>query len=311
MFYVYVYKDPRPTKNLQVVYVGKGTGDRLYAHWRKRVHNNKAFGAFLALLRKLDLDPVIEQVAEFQDEAEAFAEEMRLIAVYGRRDLKTGTLFNLTDGGEGFAGAVRTEEWAGNISAALSTPEQASRNAEAAKARWQDPTYRERVVARIREAMKDPEVHARREAAKAAFNQTPEFKETMRKVAAANWESDEYVARVVDGQRKVQGTAEARRVKSENSKRLWAEKGVVIAASIQKARATPEAKAKTAAQSKARWADPELAARMSAAAKKTANDPAVKAAKAAATKARWADPEWRAKMSAARAAKKLAAANPA
>jgi hypothetical protein len=310
MFYVYVYKDPRPTKNLQVVYVGKGYGDRMYAHWKKRVHNNRGFGAFLALLRRNDLEPVIEKVADYEDEAEAFAEEMRLISLYGRRDIKTGTLFNLTGGGEGVVGALRTDEWKSNISEAHLSPEKAKENSARMKALWTTPEYRDRVVTKIRAAMQDPEVHARREAAKAQFNQTPEFRETMRNVAAANWADKEYAAKVAEGQKKVQGTPEARAMKSKNSAAGWADEEVrqKRQEGIKKARSSAESRAKTVAQAKAMWSDPEYVAKQVAFNKEMANRPEVKAAKSAASKARWADPEWKAKMMAARAAKKLAAA---
>jgi hypothetical protein len=310
MFYVYVYRDPRPTKNLQVVYVGKGVGDRMYAHWRKRVHKNKGFGSFLALLRRNNLEPVIEKVSEYADEAEALAEEMRLISLYGRRDIKTGTLFNLTDGGEGFAGVVRTEEWRVNISQALRSTETAKESSARMKALWATPEHRDRLVAKIREALKDPEVHARREAAKAQFNQTPQFRETMRTVAAANWADKEYVDRVVEAQKKVQGTPEARAMKSENSAAGWADEEIrqKRQGGIKKTRSSAESRAKTSAQAKAMWDNPEYAAKQAASNREVAKRPEVRAAKSAASKARWADPEWKARVLAARAAKRLAVA---
>ena len=166
MYYVYIYKDPRPTKNQQVVYVGKGTGDRAWYHWKKRVRGNKGFGAFLALLRQEKLEPIIEIAREGLEEAEAFYEEMKLIEVYGRRDLGTGTLFNLTDGGEGLAGVIRTDEWRKNISNANSTPEKIALYSEGQKRRWANPIFREQTIAAIRKALQDPEVIARREAGK-------------------------------------------------------------------------------------------------------------------------------------------------
>ena len=42
---------------------------------------------------------------------EACSIEKYLIAFYGRRDLGTGTLVNMTEGGEGNANPYRTEEW--------------------------------------------------------------------------------------------------------------------------------------------------------------------------------------------------------
>ena len=43
-------------------------------------------------------------------EDEAFKHEIYMIAVLGRRDLCTGILRNMTDGGEGCAGRVLSEE---------------------------------------------------------------------------------------------------------------------------------------------------------------------------------------------------------
>lgn len=306
MFYVYTYKDPRPSKNLQVVYVGKGAARRAWVHWGKRVVKNTGFGKLLAQLRKLKLEPVIEIVKEFEDEAEAFVEEMRLISLYGRRDLKTGTLFNLTDGGEGFSNIIRTDEWRANIRDALSTDEQKTKNAEAAKARWADPDYREKTVAAIRKALKDPAVIARREAGKAAFIHTEDFKQTMSNASSKMWKDPEYAEKVAEGQRKAQGAPEARANKSKASKQRWVDVGDKMAAGIKAARNTEESKAKTSAQAKAQWADPEYAAKQKASNKEIANREEVKTAKSAAAKARWADPEWKAKMLAARANKKLA-----
>jgi hypothetical protein len=302
MFYVYVYKDPRPTKNQQVVYVGKGTGDRAWVHWKRRVKGNKGFGAFLALLRREKLEPLIELVKDKLDEAEAFYEEMRLIQTYGRRDLGTGTLFNLTDGGEGFSNVVRTDEWRQNLSIAHSTPEKISAYSEGQKRRWANPTFREQAVAAIRKALQDPEVIARREAGKAAFIHTEAFRQTMSKATSKMWQDPAYVEKVTQAQKEVQGTEEARANKSEASVATWADSTVrdKRTEGIKRSRTTDVSRQKTSEQSKAQWADPEYAAKQTANNKEIANRDEVKAAKKAAAKALWADPEWRAKMLAAR-----------
>jgi len=300
MFYVYVYRDPRPTKNLQVVYVGKGRDRRAWKHWEKQVRHNPGFGNFLALLRREALVPIIEIVKDGMDEAEAFFEEVRLIAVHGRRDLRTGALFNLTDGGEGFGGIVRTPEWAQRISNALSTEVQKSRNAMAAADRWARPEYREKTVAAIRIALKDPEVIARREAGRAAFIHTSEFAATMSTATTKMWQDPEYAAKVRAAQDAAQQRPEVQEKKSKASIARWETQGSTMAAAIKEARNTLASKAKTSAQATAQWSDPEYAAKQTANNKEIANRVEVKAAKAAAAKALWADPVWKAKMLAAR-----------
>lgn len=235
MFYVYVYRDPRPTKSNQPVYVGKGTGDRDISHWSRGSHN-KPLQDFLSHLRGAHLVAVVERVFETTDEQEAFAKEMQLIEIYGRRDLKTGTLFNRTAGGEGASGYIRTKE-------------EKEVDSHHTLAHWQDPEYRVKVVA---------------------------------------------------AQKAAQSTPEALAIKSTNSKKVWATKGVVMTANIKAARNTTASKAKTSMQAKAQWANPEYAAMQTANNKEIANRDEVKAAKKAAAKALWADPVWRAKMMEAR-----------
>jgi hypothetical protein len=312
MFYVYVYKDPRPTSNRRVVYVGKGTGERKWDHWRKPVHKNKGFGNFLALLRRDKLEPIVEVVLDNLDEASAFVEEMRLIEFYGRRDLKTGYLFNLTDGGEGLANAVRTPEWVENIRVANSTPEQKSRNAQAASKRWADPEYRLRTTEAIRKALKDPEVIRRREEGKAAFIHTDEFRETMRNATTKMWQNEEYVKKTVQSQKNAQSTPEARILKSQISTTTWSDPSVreKRVNGIKSSRNTEESKAKTSAQSRAQWDNPEYASKQRANNKEIANREEVKAAKSAASKAMWADPVKRAKILETKRLKRIARANP-
>jgi hypothetical protein len=76
-------------------YVGKGHNDRAFL---SAGHGGK---------RPKDRSRIL--IEEHPSEADAFAAEIFLIAYYGRRDLATGCLRNLTDGGDGPSGAVRTE----------------------------------------------------------------------------------------------------------------------------------------------------------------------------------------------------------
>ena len=91
-FYVYEYlrEDGTP------YYVGKGKGSRAFHRYNR----------FVAT-------PVPERIvfrAQNMTEPDALQAEMLLIRLYGRKDNGTGILRNLTDGGEGLAGYLMSEQ---------------------------------------------------------------------------------------------------------------------------------------------------------------------------------------------------------
>lgn len=97
-YYVYVLHRPCGTP----FYVGKGTGDRVLCHERDanqttlRSHKLNTIRALYA--SGASVGYTIETLAS---EAEALARERELILQFGRHDLGTGPLTNMTDGGEG------------------------------------------------------------------------------------------------------------------------------------------------------------------------------------------------------------------
>ena len=92
MFYTYLWlrEDGTP------YYAGKGKALRGFTSSGHRV--------------KCPKDSARIIVQEWPSETDAFNAEKFLIAYYGRLDLGTGCLRNLTDGGEGFAGLIFTQE---------------------------------------------------------------------------------------------------------------------------------------------------------------------------------------------------------
>jgi hypothetical protein len=101
-FYVYAWLRP----DGKPFYIGKGRRGRD----RSEKTNNSLFMRTLAKLRRSGHEPVVVRLHECLDEKEAHRLECLEIAKYGRRNIGTGILTNLTDGGEGVAGWVPSEE---------------------------------------------------------------------------------------------------------------------------------------------------------------------------------------------------------
>ena len=89
--YAYLREDKTP------YYIGKGKGPRIYSTNRKGLKPQKDKSRIIFLKQNLT-------------EEEAFRHEIYMIDVFGRIDLGTGILRNLTDGGEGPSGAIISEE---------------------------------------------------------------------------------------------------------------------------------------------------------------------------------------------------------
>ena len=97
--YAYLREDGTP------YYIGKGQGNRAYRRSKKCIKPPKDKSRVIFLKQNLT-------------EEEAFRHEKYMIAVFGRKDLGTGILHNLTDGGDGSSGYVHSEETKRKISEA-------------------------------------------------------------------------------------------------------------------------------------------------------------------------------------------------
>ena len=88
--YAYLREDKTP------YYIGKGSGKRIYSKDRT-IKPPKDKSRIIYLKQNLT-------------EEEAFRHEIYMIDVFGRKDLGTGILYNMTNGGEGSSGWVPSKE---------------------------------------------------------------------------------------------------------------------------------------------------------------------------------------------------------
>lgn len=95
MFYVYQYVDPRTKIPF---YIGKGTKDRKNVHLFESVEttiNMRKFNKIQSIKRS-GFEPIVEIVAEFEKEDDAYAFESELIKQYGRKGIDpAGILTNV------------------------------------------------------------------------------------------------------------------------------------------------------------------------------------------------------------------------
>ena len=89
--YAYLREDKTP------YYIGKGKGNRAFLTKRVGAKPPKDKSRIIYLKQNLT-------------EEEAFKHEVYMIFVLGRKDLGTGVLHNMTNGGEGLSGAIRSDE---------------------------------------------------------------------------------------------------------------------------------------------------------------------------------------------------------
>ncbi len=97
-------------------YIGKGTGNRMYSHeqyhtkiYKTATHNNTLLKNKIKKLLR-NGGAVRYQKYSCKSEEQAFLIEKALIHKYGRRNIKTGILCNMTSGGEGVSGHIHTEQ---------------------------------------------------------------------------------------------------------------------------------------------------------------------------------------------------------
>lgn len=109
-FYVYVYLDPRRPGtyvyglykfDYEPFYVGKGKNNRYYDHIKRRASYKTPVAKKVRSLMENGTKPEILIYQDKLNSINAYELETKMINMIGRRDLGTGPLLNLTDGGDG------------------------------------------------------------------------------------------------------------------------------------------------------------------------------------------------------------------
>lgn len=128
-FYVYAYLDPRKKSNFtyekyifnyEPFYIGKGNGTRLDEHLRESQLKEKTLkNKKIKKILNEGLSPIIIKISSNLFENDAFELEIKLIKIIGRLDLKTGPLTNLTNGGDGISGLLKTKKHRSRLSLSL------------------------------------------------------------------------------------------------------------------------------------------------------------------------------------------------
>jgi len=123
-YYVYIYLNPlkrgefsfgKHKFNYEPFYVGKGKDNRNLVHLYIIDNKNKLKQRILNKIKNNNKKPIILKLYENISEYSAFRLEKYLINKIGRRDLKMGSLSNLTNGGDGVSGTIFTREKRNNM----------------------------------------------------------------------------------------------------------------------------------------------------------------------------------------------------
>lgn len=233
-YYVYILARP----NGKPFYVGKGQGNRVYSHEREAKRGCDCRKC--RTIRKIwQMGGEVQRYTVFttDDEHEALAFEVELIALYGRK-----TLVNHTDGGDGTSGYKHTAEYREKVRTTVTAyfaanPEAREVSRIAARNAWATQEYR----AKRQATVSDPEYQAKisetlKKAPKAIAHRlanaaNPDVREKRRISVRMAWSDPD--------------------LRSEQSNRL------------KEHLADPEARAKWSAAQKERWSDPAKRAEQS------------------------------------------------
>jgi hypothetical protein len=162
-FYTYAYlrEDRTP------YYIGKGTRDRI-TDKRKTIKPPKDKSRIIFLKQNLT-------------EEEAFKHEIYMISVFGRIDLRTGILYNRTDGGEGTSNIIRDENWKKNQKLSQENRfkdiEQRKKMSNSIKKWWDTPGVKNKLISSFKnKKLSNEHKNNLSESMKNFYEQNPDYK---------------------------------------------------------------------------------------------------------------------------------------
>jgi hypothetical protein len=197
-FYTYAYL----RKNRTPYYVGKGTENRIYST-NRRVKPPKDKSRIIFLKQNLT-------------EQEAFIHERYMIGVFGRIDLGTGILRNLTDGGEGVSNP--SEETRRKMSEAHKNPSEETRRKMSES--HTGKTLSEETRKKLSEAKKNSSEETRRKYSEAQKGKT-RSEETRRKMSEAKKNPSEKTRRKMSEAKKNLSEETRRKISEASKGRKW------------------------------------------------------------------------------------------
>jgi hypothetical protein len=236
-FYTYAYlrEDRTP------YYIGKGKGDRIYST-RRKLKPPKEKSRIIFLKQNLT-------------EEEAFKHEIYMIAVFGRKDLETGILRNLTDGGEGSSNQGTPEQRSEIMRKANAsrTPEQRRESTRIARESYfakSTPEQRSEVSRKANEIL-TPEQRSER-SRKGKASMTPEQRSEASRKGRLNLTPEQRsdIARRGQASRTLEQRREATRIAREISSKMTPEQRSERSRKGQASR-TPEQRSESARKANA------------------------------------------------------------
>jgi hypothetical protein len=275
-------------------YIGIGTSKRPFRHFAlaksAKKHPNPALQEVFEAHLATGIEPAIRIFASYETQAEAFNEERRLIALYGRIGLEPGgTLCNISAGGQGL-----DSETARRNSTAPKSAEAFALMIAGIRRKWDDPSFREKRSADQTAMWQDPEARTRMLRGRSAGIAQSWLDQGTRDArvagisasASANWQDEEYAARTKAGHATAWADPEKKAARVEQMlanrpEREFTEADSARQSAVMSAvNASLTTEERSAIQTKS-WEDPTVSAARKAGLKKAAQDPALKAARLA------------------------------